>query len=823
MHSTPSTSPSANGTAAAWIDAHDWAATPLGPRDTWPPALRHALDLILASPQAMCVAWGDALILIPNDAFTPLLGRDPGAVLGRPLQVALPGVWPTLNGPVDDARAGRPQRFKDVPILLERHEGPAQTWWSFSLSRLSDDTGHAAGVMCIAQETTEHVEALRALRESEQRLDALVRSSSEVRFLISADWQRLHELKGGDFIPDTGANNDNWLNDYIPPDGQDAVRAEIERAIRTQSTYAIEHPVRRVDGRVGWAQVRAVPLIDNDGVITAWLGAASDITDRKEAEAAQRDSEARLRDLNATLEDQVAERTRKLRLYSDVVEASTSLICIFDATRRYVAFNPAYADACLQWVGAVPEVGQPVPDGFPADQAAPLHDAMTRTLAGESFSMAMELGLAAHTQRSYELLFTPLRDESDAVIGGFYFGHDVTDRIRSQIELESTHTALRQAQKLEAVGQLTGGVAHDFNNLLTVIKSSSDLLKRPDLPADRRARFIDAISETVDRASRLTGQLLAFSRRQALKPTVFSACDSVRSLADMLETLAGGRIRVIVELSDTPCHVFVDPNQFDTALVNMAVNARDAIEGNGQIVIRVAPCNAIPAVRLHTRLAGQFVAVSIADTGSGIAADSLDTIFEPFYTTKEVGKGTGLGLSQVFGFAKQSGGEIIATSREGEGATFTLYLPRVAAEAQADAGRVAPALTEALADGHDTRVLVVEDNAEVGTSCITALVELGYRPTLSTRAEDALALLQDRPDDFDVVFSDVLMPGMNGIELAKLIRARHPFLPVLLTSGYSAVLAQHGSYGFDLLQKPYAIEQLSQALANAVRSTPQRL
>ena len=821
MHSTPSTPLSADGSALARIQAHKWAATPLGPRDTWPPVLRHALDLILASPQAMCVAWGDTLILIPNDAFAPLLGRDPLAALGQPLQAVLPAVWQTLSGPMDEAQAGHPQRFKDIPILLERHGDPVQTWWSFSLSRLNDDTGQASGVLCVAQETTEHVEAVGALRENEQRLDALVRSSSEVRFLISADWTCLHELKGGDFIPDTGASNENWLNEYIPDDAQDAVRAEFERAIATQSPYAIEHPVRRVDGRVGWAHVRAVPLLDSHGTITAWLGAASDITDRKEAEAALRDSEARLRDLNATLEDQVAERTRELRLYSDVVEASTSMICIFDPAQRYVAFNPAYAEGCRRLFGAAPEVGQPVLAAGPAHQAAQLRDAMVRALTGESFSIAIELGVTERAQRSYELLFTPLRDESEQVIGGFYFGHDITDRIRAQIELESTHTALRQSQKLEAVGQLTGGVAHDFNNLLTVIKSSSDLLKRPDLPADRRARFIDAISETVDRASRLTSQLLAFSRRQALKPTVFSACDSVRSLTDMLETLAGGRIRVIVELSDTPCHVFVDANQFDTALVNMAVNARDAIEGNGRIVIRVAACDVIPAVRMHAAIPGQFVAVSIADTGSGIASDSLDAIFEPFYTTKEVGKGTGLGLSQVFGFAKQSGGEIIVTSRAGQGATFTLYLPRVAAETEV--ARPLPAAPDALEDGHDTRVLVVEDNAEVGTSCITALVELGYRPTLSTRAEDALALLQDRADEFDVVFSDVLMPGMNGIELAKIIRARHPFLPVLLTSGYSGVLAQHGSYGFDLLQKPYAIEQLSQALAMAVRSTPQRL
>jgi CheY-like chemotaxis protein len=290
---------------------------------------------------------------------------------------------------------------------------------------------------------------------------------------------------------------------------------------------------------------------------------------------------------------------------------------------------------------------------------------------------------------------------------------------------------------------------------------------------------------------------------------VFAACDSVRMLDSVLATLTGPRIRIVTELPETPCFVNVDPSQFDTALVNMAVNARDAMDGEGQLTIRVEAIEELPSVRPNSAVPGAFVAVSLIDTGTGIPPGQLERIFEPFFTTKAQGKGTGLGLSQVFGFAKQSGGEIAVESQVGEGTTFTLYLPRAAAaEARLkDVGEPAP-----LVDGHGTRVLVVEDNTDVGTFAMQALAELGYRTVLAASAEEALVELARGADRFDVLFSDVVMSGMSGIELGQHIRQEHHDLPVVLTSGYSHVLAQDGTYGFELLQKPYSIEQLSRVL-----------
>ncbi len=369
--------------------------------------------------------------------------------------------------------------------------------------------------------------------------------------------------------------------------------------------------------------------------------------------------------------------------------------------------------------------------------------------------------------------------------------------------------ALRQSQKMEAVGQLTGGVAHDFNNLLTIIRSSVDFLRRPDLPEERRRRYMEAVSDTVDRAAKLTGQLLAFARRQALRPETFAVGTCLRDIAEMLDTVTGARIRVVLEMPDTPCYIRCDRSQFETALVNMAVNARDAMDGEGTLALRLTCDHPLPAIRGHAGSRTAFVAVSLTDTGTGISRGDISRIFEPFFTTKEVGKGTGLGLSQVFGFAKQSGGDIDVISEIGQGTTFTLYLPEVEA---ADATALDRAGEGGTIEGAGRRVLVVEDNVEVGRFATQILEDLGYAPEWAANAEAALERLGRDGDGFDVVFSDVVMPGMGGLAMAEELRRRLPDLPVVLASGYSHVLAEEGSHGFELLHKPYSAEQVSRVL-----------
>ena len=393
--------------------------------------------------------------------------------------------------------------------------------------------------------------------------------------------------------------------------------------------------------------------------------------------------------------------------------------------------------------------------------------------------------------------------------------------IAEMAERAQVEAALRQSQKLEAIGQLTGGVAHDFNNLLTVISSAVGLLGRPNLPDDKRQRYIDAIGDTVVRATTLTGQLLAFARRQPLKAEVFSAGAAVTRTAEMLRTIVGPRIDISLALADDTCFIHADKSQFETALVNMAVNARDAMDGEGHLTISVERTADIPAIRSHPGRSGSFVVVAITDTGTGIAPDRLARIFEPFYTTKEVGKGTGLGLSQVFGFAKQSGGEAMVDSTLGQGTTFLLYFRRVEEKV---ATATAP-ITEsnevgdyALASG---RILVVEDNIEVGRIAVQLLTELGYSTALARQAQSAIDIIETDPGALDLVFSDVVMPGaMTGIDLAREIGRRWPDLPVILTTGYSDVLAEGGNENFDVLRKPYSVDRLSDIIRG--RLQPER-
>ena len=451
--------------------------------------------------------------------------------------------------------------------------------------------------------------------------------------------------------------------------------------------------------------------------------------------------------------------------------------------------------------------------------------------------------------RSY--LAVPVVSRSGEVLGGLLFGHSETHRFNDRHErlivgiaaqaaiaidnarlfstvqdinvtlerrviertedLTRAHDALRQAQKMETLGQLTGGIAHDFNNLLTVIRGSADLLKTPGLSESRRDRYVDAIAQTADRATRLTSQLLAFARRSSLTPRVFDVGTTIRSLNEMMEMLSGALIEVDLRLPETSCLANADVSQFETAIVNMAVNARDAMGQQGRLTITVEPCTTIPAVRGHDARHGDFIGVSITDTGAGIPPEHIEHIFEPFFTSKDVGHGTGLGLSQVFGFAKQSGGEVVVSSRVGHGSTFTLFLPCERIEGIDDAEEAATGP----GTGESFRILVVEDNPEVGAFATSALHDLGHQIALARNAEEALAQLDRDQNAFDFVFSDVMMPGMNGIELAREIRRRQPATPVILTSGYSEILSREGAGEFELVRKPYSIDSLSAAFCKA--------
>jgi PAS domain S-box-containing protein len=372
-------------------------------------------------------------------------------------------------------------------------------------------------------------------------------------------------------------------------------------------------------------------------------------------------------------------------------------------------------------------------------------------------------------------------------------------------ERAAAEEALRQAQKMQALGQLTGGIAHDFNNLLTVIQGSADFLRRPDLSRERRERYIGAIAETASRAASLTQQLLAFARKQPLKPEVFNLNRRMPQIAGMLGRMIGAHYRLDIDLAPDLWPIEVDPNQLEIALVNIGVNARDAMPEGGALIIKAR--NAALSNETGTGLVGEFVCLSVADTGSGMTPEIRDRVFDPFFTTKDVGKGTGLGLSQVYGFAAQSGGDVRIESEAGRGTTIILHVPRARTEPKPVLVESAPEQLEA----GQGLVLLVEDNSQVGEFAQTLLEELGYGVIRAESAPAALRILEGGAD-VDIVFSDVVMPGMTGVDLARELKRGRPGLPVVLTTGYSDPLAGGGAGEFPLLSKPYRMDSVAAIL-----------
>lgn len=374
--------------------------------------------------------------------------------------------------------------------------------------------------------------------------------------------------------------------------------------------------------------------------------------------------------------------------------------------------------------------------------------------------------------------------------------------------------ALRENQRIEALGQLTGGVAHDFNNFLTVIGASADLLRRGNLPDDRRLRYIDAITETVSRASALTGQLLAFARRQPLQSEVFDAGQRIESMTDMLQTLSGASIELRLQRGPGACLIDADASQFETALINLAANARDAMPNGGALLIALGSAAALPPRLGGEARPGGYLTVAVSDTGTGIPADQIDRVFEPFFTTKELGRGTGLGLSQVFGFAKQSRGEVMAESAPGGGATFTLFLPFAVGRS------AAPPRGEAVADpsgGQGLCVLLVDDNELLLRATGDALRARGLTVIAAAKGETALEQLRQPGRHIDIVLTDIAMPGMSGLDLVAELRRLRPGLPVVVTTGYSERIEREGVGDLVLVHKPYDIAELVARLVAVAR------
>jgi PAS domain S-box-containing protein len=701
---------------------------------------------------------------------------------------------------------GTDSRYSSEYRIVRPNDG--QVRWIASEAQIErDEKGQPLRLIGAHMDITDRTLAKELLRESEERFRLIANSAPVPMWVSKLD--RTRGFANQAYLDFLGLEYEKALvfdwREILHPDDQSRVITESIAGEASLKPFVLEARYRRADGAWRWMRSESRPRWDPVGKHIGFIGVAHDITAAKEAEN-------ELRRLNETLELRIRERTSQLQ------SNEAQLRAILETSNQYQGLldlqgNVIYANktALADIKAVVAEVvGKPFSDSPWFSSTPGARDVVLNAFAaakrGESARTELFLRLPVG-DRHFDFAMRPVFDQHGRVTSVLPEAVDITERRQSE-------EALRQSQKMEAVGQLTGGVAHDFNNLLTIIRSATDFLRRRELTEERRRRYIDAISDTVDRASKLTGQLLAFARRQPLAPQVFDVGLQIEGIVQLIRPLVGGSIPIGLEIGGPECFAVADVAQFETSLINLAVNSRDAMNGEGLISIRVEKADAIPASATNKTRNGKFIAISVADTGTGIPADKITAIFEPFYTTKEVGKGTGLGLSQALGFAKQSGGEILVASTLGEGSTFTIYLPQ--AEVPTDHAGIGAGNIEAATSGRGHRILVVEDNEDVGRFSTEFLQDMGYKIRRADNAKQALALIAADQSAFDLVFSDVIMPGMNGVELATIIRERYPCLPVVLTSGYSSVLAENTHHGFEFIQKPYSVEALSRTLRKVI-------
>jgi PAS domain S-box-containing protein len=584
----------------------------------------------------------------------------------------------------------------------------------------------------------------------------------------------------------------------------------IDAAMNGQATYREDLPLlmnRKGYDEQTWFTFSYSPVRDETGNVAGMFCACSETTQRILTERALRESESRLRELNETLERRVNEALAERKLLADIVEGTDAFVMVSDLEYRLLAINRAAVEEFERVYGVRPKVGENLLGILSSqpDHQAEVRTMWSRAIAGEEFIAVAEFGDPSRARRTYEVRFNQLRDRNGNRIGVYQFVYDVTERVRDQERLRLAEAALRQAQKMESIGQLTGGVAHDFNNLLAVFSTGVQLLER-DINSAQRQRTLEGMRRAVARGTGLTRHLLAFTRRRPVNPESINLTTHLGGMRQMFDAALGGHIKVEMLLAEDLWPVEVDAGEMELAILNLCVNARDAMPAGGRISIRAE--NVTEAV--DAGAPGEFVRLSVADHGCGMPPEVVLRAFEPFFTTKEASKGSGLGLPQVYGFAQQSGGRVSIASTVGEGTVVTVVLPRGSGEPASESDeQVPPAVAHGARRGH---LLLVEDDREVSVLTQDMLASLGFSVIHVSSAEAALgALANGRRVDF--VVSDVMMPGgVNGLELAREIRRRHPALPIVLMTGYIESAADMGDGEFSLLQKPYTVADLASAL-----------
>ncbi|MGK6321755.1 PAS domain S-box protein [Sphingomonas sp. DT-51] len=711
--------------------------------------------------------------------------------------------WLEATHPDDRARAGEAfaaANASPAPFRVEyrlRSASGAYRWAIDAASPRFSDSGEYLGYVGSVIDIDERREAEERLALSEEQL-RLATDVAEVG-LWDVDqasgtmfWPpRVKAMFG--ISPDVAVTLDDFYHGVHPDDREQTRRAyESASDPDLRALYDVEYrTVGKEDGLIRWVAAKGRGLFDAEGTCIRVIGTAIDITARKA-------DEIRLQQLNERLEQEVTIRTAER---NRVWEMSRDLLAVMGFDGFLKAINPAWETTLGRDTATLLSLS--FREQVHPDDHGPVMEAVSKLLRGETIERFEDR--LAHADGSWRWISWTLVPEGDV----FYaVGRDVTHEKEAAEELERAQEALRQSQKMEAMGQLTGGVAHDFNNLLTPIVGSLDLLQRKRVGGEREQRLIEGAIQAADRATTLVQRLLAFARRQPLKTVAVDIGRLVEGMADLLATTTGPQIRVMVDVAEDLPPAQADPSQLEMAILNLGVNARDAMPQGGTL--------RISAIRDSVRTPhgalkrGHYVRLSVADSGVGMDEATLARAIEPFFSTKGIGKGTGLGLSMVHGLAAQLGGALTITSQEGAGTTVELWLPVSALIPIADDASGAAA-AEQPARG---LVLLVDDEDVVRTSTADMLEEFGYEVREATSAEDALALVADGLNP-DLLVTDHLMPGLTGVELASALRKTLPGLPVLVVSGYADV--EGLTTDLPRLVKPFRSAELASSISQLAR------
>ncbi|TAK56581.1 MAG: PAS domain S-box protein [Gammaproteobacteria bacterium] len=739
----------------------------------------HLRAIVDNEPECVKIVSADGRVLEMNPAGLRLLEGSAQQIIGRPvLGLIHPEdreVFMELHQRV--LRGGSGQlRFRILSCQgslrwMETHSAP-----------LRDRAGEVHAVLSVARDIT----ASRQAEEELRRREALLRMSSRMsrlgawtidlstgRLICTEEWLELHELPAG------SAPDRRQALDLHAPEFRARLQAALEDCVMSHVPFDFESQIITARGRRVWVRILGEAVLDQHGAVVRVQGATQDISQRKHEELLQQ------------VEQQLLE----------LISTAAPLRAVFD---RLVAATQALLPGSI---AAIRLDGED-----PAREQDPHGDWTTPVIDSAGVVRALFTVYRAQAQ--------PAGDADRAVITRLSrLAGIAIERDRRAADLRESEERLRQSQRLETAGQLTGGVAHDFNNLLTVIIGNAGLLQESFGAHDERRHLVEMIGAAAERGAELTQRLLAFARRQALAPRAVDAGGLLSGMADLLRRTLGEHIEIEVRPGAATWPVLVDPGQLENALLNLAINARDAMPGGGRLTIEAA--NAELDEDYVSRHAdarpGAHVMLAVSDTGVGIAPENLARVFEPFYTTKPRGKGTGLGLAMVYGFIRQSGGHVNIYSEPGSGTTVRIYLPRADEVAANEPTRPVPEVV-----GGTETVLLVEDDAPVREFARSQLLALGYRVLEAPDGPRALEVLRVH-DDIDLLFTDVVMPGgMNGAQLASAARELRPGLRVLYTSGYTENAILHHDRldaGVQLLSKPYRSADLARKLREAL-ATP---